>query len=168
LLPKEEGLTQSPWQSYQEVQQTFEKIVPNVTTVADLRNLNLDPTSNPNISILNYSDILRRFVPSASINTADLDTGVQECIRAKTACNGHEMNVRVIRRNRYGNFLMDFLNFKRKVDIVGWTFNAVILIKNDVVIYKLTGGQPATHEHEESTNPLGPFQSVGQSSLLSR
>lgn len=168
LLPKGEGLTDSPWQSYQEAQQTFDKIVANATTVADLRQLKLDPTSNPNIAILNYSDILRRFVPSPSINTVDLENGVQECIRAKSACKGHEINIRVIKRNRYGNFLVDFLNFRRKVDVVGWSFNAVLLIKDDVVIYKLTGGQPAIHEHEETRNPLGPFQGIGESNLIGR
>ena len=168
LLPKGEGLIDSPWQSYQEAQQTFDKIVVNTTTVADLRVLKLDPTSNPNITILNYSDILRRFVPSPSINTADLDGAVQECIRARTACKGHEINIRVIKRNRYGNFLADFLNFRRKVDIAGWSFNAVLLIKDDVVIYKLTGGQPVIHEHEETRNPLGPLQGIGESKLISR
>ncbi len=168
LLPKGEGLTDSPWQSYQEAQQTFDKIVANATTVADLTRLKLDPTSNSNITILNYSDILRRFVPSPSINTVDLEDGVQECIRAKSACKGHEVNIRVIKRSRYGNFLVDFLNFRRKVDIVGWSFNAVLFIKDDAVIYNLTGGQPAIHEHEETTNPLGPFQGAGQSNLFGR
>jgi hypothetical protein len=168
LLPRGEGFVQSPWQSYQEAQQTFDKIVPNETTAADLAPLKLDPASNPNITILNYSDVLRRFLPSPSINALDLDTGVQQCINAKSACKGYEMNIRVMKRNRYGNFFVDFLNFKRKTDIVGWSFNAVILIKNELVIYKLTGGQPAIHEHEETSNPLGPLQGIGESNLLGR
>jgi hypothetical protein len=168
LLPKGEGLVQSPWQSYQEAQQTLDKVVPHVTTTADIGQLRLDPASNPNITILNYSDILRRFVPSPSINANDLDRDILECIRARSACKGYEVNVRVTKRNRYGNLFLDFLNFRRKVDIVGWSFNAVILIKDDIVIYKLTGGQPAIHEHEESTNPLGPLQGIGESNLISR
>lgn len=52
------------------------------------------------------------------------------------------------------------------MDIVGRRFNGVILIKDALVVYKLTGGQPAIHEHEESRNPLGPFQGVGESRLL--
>ena len=71
----------------------------------------------------------------------------------------------MLKRNRYGNFWADLFNFKRKTDIVGWRFNAVLLITGDVVVYKLTGGQPTIHEHEESNNPLGPLQSAGEAIL---
>lgn len=80
-----------------------------------------------------------------------------------TRCQGYEVDHRVLKRNRYGNFWADLLNFKRKTDIVGWRFNAVVLITDDVVVYKLTGGQPAIHDREESNNPLGPFQGAGES-----
>ncbi|NDU92764.1 MAG: hypothetical protein G3I10_09205 [Ferrovum sp.] len=35
---------------------------------------------------------------------------------------------------------------------------AILLIKDNVVIYKLTGGEPAIHKNEEHLNPLGPLQ----------
>jgi len=168
LLPEGKGEVEGPWQSYAEAEQVFKKIVPHQTSVADLKQLKLDPLSNPNISILNYSDVLRRFVPSASIDTNQLESGVQECVKAFSACSGYEIDHRFVQRKRYGNFLADFLNFKRKVDIVGWRFNAVLLIKDGIVIYKLTGGQPAIHEHEESLNPLGPFQGTGESGTIRR
>lgn len=161
LLPHGETETQSPWRSFEDAQQTLDQVVPNKTTVEDLRALGLDPKVNPNITILNYSDILRRFIPSPSIDAAQLDKGVQDCIAAKATCIGYEVEQKSMKRKRYGNFFSDFLNFRRKTDIVGWRFNAVILIKDGVVAYKLTGGQPLIHEHEESTNPLGPFQSWG-------
>jgi hypothetical protein len=162
LLPRSETLTESPWQSFEEAQRTFDEIVVHKTTVADLNRLKLDPASNPNVTILNYSDVLRRFIPSPSVEASSLDAGVQECLRAATHCQGYEVDHRVLRRNRYGNFCADILNFKRKIDIVGWRFNGVLLITDDVVVYKLTGGQPAIHEHEESKNPLGPFQGAGE------
>lgn len=168
LLPKGETETEGPWQTFWEAQQTFDKIIPHQTTVEALKQLKLDPESNPNVTILNYSDVLRRFIPSPTISASDLEPGVQECISAKTACKGYEIDQRVMKRNRYGNFWADFLNFKRKVDIVGWRFNGVILIKDNLVVYKLTGGQPAIREREESKNPLGPFQGLGESRLLSR
>ena len=165
LLPRGESLTDSPWHSFNEAQQTFDKIVPYKTTVEDLRSFKLDPMRNPNITLLNYSDVLRRFIPSPATNMQDLDAGVQDCVRAKSACRGYEVDQKTLKRTRYGNFWADFLNFKRKTDIVGWRFNGVILIKDDLVVYKLTGGQPSIHEHEESKNPLGPFQGVGESTL---
>lgn len=165
LLPRGESVADSPWNSFDEAQQTFDKIVPYKTTVEDLRSFKLDPLRNPNITLLNYSDVLRRFIPSPATNMQDLDPGVQDCIRAKSACKGYEVDQKAIKRRRYGNFFADFLNFKRKVDVVGWRFNGVILIKDDLVVYKLTGGQPSIHEHEESKNPLGPLQGLGESGL---
>lgn len=168
LLPRGESVTESPWQNYQEAQAAFDSIVPYKTTVDDLRTLKLDPLLYSNITLLNYSDVLRRFIPSPSTNAQDLDPGVQDCIRAKSACKGYEVDQKTIKRRRYGNFLADFLNFKRKVDIAGWRFNGVILIRDEIVVYKLTGGQPAIHELEEGRNPLGPFQGIGESRLISR
>ncbi|MGA7986063.1 MAG: hypothetical protein WCA01_12855 [Burkholderiales bacterium] len=159
LLPRAEQLTYSPWQSFAQAQQTFDRIVPHRTTLAELQQMKLDPKANPNIVILNYSDILRRFLPSPSINSHDLDAGVQECIAAKSDCEGYEVNQQTIKRKRYGSFLADLFNFRRKTDVSGYRFNGVLLIKDGVVIYKLTGGQPAIHEFEETVNPLGPFQS---------
>ncbi|MDD5177439.1 MAG: hypothetical protein PHQ05_13560 [Sterolibacterium sp.] len=163
LLPTSEAITESPWQSFDEAQRTFDKIILHQTTVADLKQLKLDPVSNPNITILSYSDVLKRFVPSPLTDPSSLDAGVQECLRTTIHCQGYEVDHRVLKRNRYGNFWADLFNFRRKTDIVGWRFNAVLLITGDVVVYKLTGGQPAIHEHEESNNPLGPLQGVGES-----
>ena len=155
LLPRSEALIVSPWQSFEEAQRAFNEIIPHRTTVADLKRLKLEPESNPNITILNYSDVLRRFIPSPSIDASSLDAGVQECVRAAIHCRGYEVDHRVLKRSRYGNFWADLFNFRRKTDIVGWRFNAVVLIIDDVVVYKLTGGQPAIHEYENSNNPLG-------------
>ncbi len=158
ILPQSENTDVNPWTSYQEMQTMFDSIIPHKTTVEDLKTLKLDPHANPNIAILNYSDILRRFIPSPSINSHDLDLGVQECIQAKMACEGYEINQAVMESNRYGNFFVDFLNFKRQTNIEGWRFNGIILIKDNMVIYKLTGGEPAIHKNEEHVNPLGPLQ----------
>jgi hypothetical protein len=118
---------------------------------------------DPNITLLNYLDVLRRFIPSPATDIADLEPGVRDCIKAKSACNGYEVDQKMLKRKRYGNFWADFLNFNRKTDIVGWRFNGVILMKDDLVVYKPTGGQPSIHEHEENKNPLGPLQGLGSS-----
>lgn len=166
LLPRGETVAESPWQSFEDAQRAFDGIVPRVTTTADLKKLGLDPLVNPNITLLNYSDVLRRFIPSPAVDPEDLDAGVRECLQAKTACSGYEVDQRSLKRNRYGNFWLDFLNFRRKTDIVGWRFNGVLLIKNGVVVYKLTGGQPHIHEKDDVRNPLGPFQGIGEARLL--
>lgn len=168
LLPRGQSVVEGPWESYAEAQQAFDQIIAYRTTYADLKALKLDPHSYPNITILSYSDVLRRFVPSPSINADDLDTGVRDCITAKTVCRGLEIDQRSIKRKRLGNFWVDFLNFKRHTDVTGWRFNGVLLIKGDVVVYKLVGGQPIIHELEESRNPLGPLQGVGETEVRRR
>lgn len=167
LLPHGDVNVEGPWQSFEEAQQTFDKITPYRTTVADLKVMNLDPYSQPNISILNYSDVLRRFAPNAPASADNLDAGVWECINAKTACQGFEVTQKSIKRNRSGSFLGDFLNFSRQVDVTGWSFNGVVLIKDNVVIYKLVSGQPQIREQEKSKNPLGPLQGAGESAVKS-
>lgn len=163
LLPSAKVVTEGPWQNYAEAQQAFDRIVPDQTTFEDLKTFKLDPASNPNITILNYSDVIRRFIPSPQVNEADLAPGVKKCILAQTSCRGYEVTQRLAKRTRYGSFWSDFLNFNRKVDISGWTFSGVILLKDDIVVYTLSGGQPAIHELEENKNPLGPFQGSGES-----
>lgn len=161
LLPRSEEITKSPWASYREAQQAFDRIVPGKTTAADLRGLNLDPDAMPNIAILNYSDVLRRFMANQSVTLTDLDEGVQECVRAKTVCRGLEINQRLVKKHRNGSFWLDLFGFKRETHTEGWRFNGLILLREDVVVYKLTGGQPVIQETEQSQNPLGPVQTIG-------
>jgi hypothetical protein len=167
MLPHGNHAVEGPWKSFEEAQQAFDKITPYQTRVTDLQALGLDPTSVPNITLLNYSDVLIRFVPSPSINSAELDAGVQDCIKSKAACKGFEIDQKHIKRIRAGNFWSDFLNFRRQVDIRGWHFKGMLLIKDDVVVYKLISGQPQIREMEYNSNPLGPLQGIGEATVRS-
>jgi len=167
LLPRGNHAVAGPWQSFEDAQQAFDKIAPYQTRVADLKGLGLDPVSTPNITLLNYSDVVTRFIPSPVINPDTLDTGVRDCIQAQTTCRGFEIEQQQIIRTRTGNFWPDFLNFKRQTDVTGWQFKGTLLLKDDVVVYKLIGGQPMIRQVEYNKNPLGPFQGVGESTLRS-
>ena len=168
LLPRSENTTEGPWKNYQEAQQIFEQITPYRTSLEDLKKMKLNPETNPTISILTYSDVIRRFIPASGISADQLAPGIQECISATESCKGYEIVQRTINRKRNGNFWLDFTNFKRTTDVTGWSFNGVILVKGDVVIYKLAGGQPVIHEVETNKNPLGPLQGSGEGALRSR
>jgi hypothetical protein len=161
LLPRSKEVTASPWATYRQAQATFDRIIPGKTTAEDLRELSLDPEIVPNIAILNYSDVLRRFMLNQSVTLSDLDRGVQECVMAKTVCRGLEINQKLVKKHRNGSFWLDLFGFKRETHIEGWRFNGLVLLKDDVVVYKLTGGQPVIHESEHTQNPLGPVQSIG-------
>ena len=160
LLPRSNESTASPWQTYQDAQQAFDRLVPGETTVNQLKDMALDPSTNPNITILNYTDVLRRFLLSQSISLNDLDEGVRMCVTAKTSCKGFEVNQKVLNKQRNGYFLLDLLGFKRDTHTNGWAFSGLILLKDGVVVYKLTGGQPAIVSQESTSNPLGPVQAI--------
>ncbi|HEX2197368.1 MAG TPA: hypothetical protein VHG88_01920 [Burkholderiales bacterium] len=165
LLPSSREATASPWKSYEEAQLTFDKVIPGQTTETDLKTLRLDPRSNPNIAILNYADVLMRFVPHSSISLTDLDSGVRECLSAKVLCKGFAISQSSVNRNRNGNFVFDVLGFSKSTQITGWKFQGLLLLKEGVVIYKLSGGTPSIAQEEEANNPLGPVQSIGQKLL---
>lgn len=118
----------------------FDLIIPGTTTIHDLRALSIDPDHMPNIAILNYSDVQRRFMANRSVTLADLDAGVQECVKAKTVCRGLEINQWLVKRHRNGSFWLDVFGFKRETHTEGFRFDALVLLKDGVVVYKLTNG----------------------------
>lgn len=166
LLPHSENKTSGTWETYQQAQQAFDRIVPGKTTVVDLKSLSLDPSNNANITILNYADVLRRFMVSQAVSFNDLDQGVLECVTAKIQCRGFEVDQKLVQTHRNGNFWLDLLGFRRETRVAGWRFNGLVLLKNDVVVYKLTGGQPTIHEQQDSSTPLGPVQSLAGKFLV--
>lgn len=161
LLPDAKQNAQTPWHSYADAQAMFEKIVPGTTRLTDLKALGVDPSMTSNVAYLGYADLLRRLLPAASFDIRYLDAGLQECIAAQHACFAYQIEQVSIDRKRNGNFWLDFFNFKRRVDVSGWQFDAVIVVKDDTVVYKLWSGKPRLHQLEEESSPLGPFQSIG-------
>src|SRR5438046_10694335 len=109
LLPKSKEVTASPWQTYQDAQDTFDKIIPGHTTIADLRVMSLDPGSNANIAILNYADVMRKFMLNQSFSINDLDNGVRDCVLAKIACRGFEITQSLVQKPRLGNVIFGVL-----------------------------------------------------------
>lgn len=163
LLPRSESGAKSQWADFDTAKQNFNRVVPYATTKDQLVGLDLDPISNPNISILNYSDVIRRFIPSSAVDADNLDRGISECIAVKNDCTAYEVDVKTLKKKRTGNFWLDALSFKRTTDITGWRFTGLLVLKGDLVVYKLWGGQPSIQEAEQTRNPLGPFQGFTES-----
>lgn len=163
LLPRSESGATSQWVSFDTAKENFNRVTPYETGKGQLVALGLDPISNPNITILNYSDVIRRFIPSSAVAAENLDRGISECIAAKNDCTAYEVEVKSLKKKRAGNFWLDALNFKRHTDITGWRFTGLIVLKGDLVVYKLWGGQPQIQEAEQTRNPLGPFQGFTES-----
>jgi hypothetical protein len=162
LLPKANIDSQAPWRTYAEAESLYQKIIPSQTRAADLRSVKID-ADTPNVTLLNHVDLLRRFSTSSAIGAETLDEKLRACLAARHRCTAYELEETHTERKRVGNFWLDFFNFQKQVDVSGWRFNALIVMQDDLVVYKLWTGKPNIHELENERNPLGPLQGVGDS-----
>lgn len=160
LLPKA-GNESFYFNSFDQARNAIESLVPMQSRLPDLAALNLDPQHQPNTVILSFSDISKKFIGSGVLSKEDLGPGVSACLAAKDACRGWDLNISKIEKKRTGPFFPDFINYRRRTETTGWRFNALILIVDDVVVYRSWGGQPDVNEIDNQKNPLGPLQDIG-------
>lgn len=166
LLPRARSES-TPFKTFEDARNAIEGLEPMRSHVNALSLLGIDPVQQPNTEILTHADVVRRFVPSGLIKREDLDPGVLTCLEARDACRGWVITAARIARKRTGSFLPDFTNFSRRTETTGWRFNALVLLVNDVVVYRSWGGQPRVNEVEVQTNPLGPLQELGPALVTS-
>ncbi|MHB8770787.1 MAG: hypothetical protein ACYC7J_07325 [Syntrophales bacterium] len=159
LLPTSKALVNSPWQDYNSALADYDRIIPSYTTVEDLKIIGFDPHKVPNIRILNATDTINIFMSNPSLRIEDLDPGVQRCAATKSRCTSYRIEPSLLDSKRVGNVLLDLLTFKRHTIATGWEFRGLIIIVDDVVVYKEpAGGRPSINTEEEQVKPLGPLQ----------
>jgi hypothetical protein len=163
LLPRASDETRIRWREFDEARRAIEQIEPFRTRRAELLSDGFDPYRNPAVTILSWPDLLQKFATAEIVKTGILDTGLRDCLAAGVRCSGLAISVRRIDRQRQGNFWLDSLTFRREVLITGWTFNALIVFLDDLVVYRAFGGQPKLEELSITRNPLGPLQGWGDS-----
>lgn len=160
-LPRVEKKQSSIWESFDEAKAAYDLILPGRTTRDELQRIGFNPYTSPNIRILNYLNIVNRFMPNDSITVDDLDPAVLRCIESRQSCQAYEARPSLVISQRTGNVVSDTLNFHRNVIETGWSFEALILLQDDIVVYKLWGGTPMLDEMTDHKNPLGPLQDTG-------
>lgn len=166
LLPEVRQTTKSPWQTFEDAKQSFDLIIPEETTKTDLKTLGFDPFETPNVELITYLDILQKFVPNQAVQLKDIHPRVRACLQAREKCFGYEVKPRNLQSKRYGNAFLDLLNFRRKTITSGWRFRALIVLNEELVVYKLWGGEPNVLEYEDKKNPLGPLQDINLGKLF--
>lgn len=166
LLPRVQSES-SLFKSFDEARTAIDSLTPMHSTVSALINIGIDPVKQPNTVILTHDDIVRRFLPSTLLKREDLDPGVIACLDARNACRGWEFSAERVLRARTGGFLTDFTNFSRRTETTGWRFNALVLLVDNLVVYRTWGGQPNINSVEVQTNPLGPLQDMGPALVVS-
>ena len=163
LLPDGSTDASMSFTSFEAAQNAFERIVPYRTAVKDLKSVGFDLAANRNVRLIPYPDLVARLAPNASIPLSEHDVGIRECILARSACQVYEFHLAHETRSRRGGFVQDFLNFKRTTAVIGWRFDALVAVRDDVILFRAFGGEPHNERIEHESNPLGPLQSGGES-----
>ncbi|HEY1172561.1 MAG TPA: hypothetical protein VGH19_14420 [Verrucomicrobiae bacterium] len=152
--------TEMKWKTFEAAKNDFDQIKVNATMTEDLVYLGFHPCGNPNVRVLTYLDVMNRFVPNGSVKMEDVPPPVRDFIAAQEKGCAYEVEVIDERSKRYGNLLLDVFSFDRKTCYQGWNFKALVLVKDDTVVYTMWSGQPKTERHERKTRPLGPVQEL--------
>jgi len=160
VLPSTTETTETPFQTYKSAEDAFNQVKPFVTTTRELKARGFDPYSTPNIKMLNYLELLPRFLPQQSIRMEDLDPAVQGCLTAREACQGWLAEPSISSKDRTGNVALDVLGFERETTSTGWKASMLLLVQNGVVVYKLWSGTPSILEVKTEKRPLGPLQDL--------
>jgi hypothetical protein len=133
------------------------------TRLAELLPDGFDPCRNPAVTILSSPESLQKFAAADALKTRIPDSGLQACLAAGRRCTGLSISVRRIASQRQGSCWLEWLSFRRKVLVTGWTFNALIVFLHDPAIYRAFGGQPKIEELAITHNPPGPIAAWGDS-----
>ena len=165
LFPSSSSTEQSRWHSYDQMEASFAKIIPYHTDISGLRLLGFHPADSPNVKVLTYVDIAQIFLPNPGSRREDLPDAVRGCLDAREHSYAYLIDLRNTSSRRYGNLFLDVLGFKRKTHEEGWEFKGLILIKDDLVVYKLASGEPKISSDQKQTHPLGPLQEMDRAVL---
>jgi hypothetical protein len=160
LLPDQKAASASPFESYDQVVEAFDQIVPGMTQAQDLPNLGFDARTG-NVDVLSYLNVEERFLPAAGVRWEHLSPAVQACIRAEAYCTGYVFHPSRTSSRRMGALVPDMLGFERITRSDRWSADVILLVMNGRVVHKVFSGNPRTQNLEDRRQPLGPLQDLG-------
>jgi hypothetical protein len=161
LLPKRAEVAVSAFASFDDANGAYQRVSVGTTTAKDLAALGFDHQSTANVRQLTHLDVLAVFIPENGVPLSSLPQTIQHCIAAQTRCVGYALTPRTVHRNREGDAFLDFLDFRRRTHITGWEADALFVLVDGIVVYKLWSGTPRIDRTELTVNPLGPVQDLG-------
>ncbi len=160
LLPSQSEIGDSVFDSYGSVRVAFDKISLRQSSVSDLSTLGFDAQRTPNVAVLSYLEIVERFMPNSSMAFDRLDPAVQDCIMARTSCEGYVFNVEHHEFQRSGSLFLDIFGFEHLTTETGWTAQVLVLVQDGHVTHKLLSGSPNVRIVRDDVEPLGPMQNL--------
>jgi hypothetical protein len=161
LLPSEHAEVTSPFVDYPDAEARFAQVIPGLTTRSELFALGFDPMGSGNGRMLSFIDLRLMFI-QPNVPISYLPDGLIECLEAKERCIGYAFEFEKSDSKRVGNFWADLLNFRKHREYEGWRFRAAFVLVDDIVIHKLSSGEPKLRRTENQKNPLGPLQGAGE------
>lgn len=159
MLPTKTVLTDSSWLNFEQAKYAFDEVIVGKTTVKQMHEMGFDPFKTPNISIENYLSIQDRFDPFRK--GVSLPEIVRECIVLQEKCYALSVKAGIVKDERIGNAFLDVTTFRRQTFSRRWIFEAVFIVKSDLIVYKLWKGSPMLETYEDDVRPLGPVQNIG-------
>lgn len=170
MLPRGSADLASQFDSFESARQALESLTPYQSTLADMRAAGYAVDDSTNVTLIPYPQLVAHLSPNQSVPFEALDAGLRDCILARQACRAYLFRFGKEFRRRTGTFLLDFLNFERTTHWTGWRFEGLVVVRDDVVLFRNYGGEPHVDRAERQINPLGPLQQAGEvaSSLVRR
>ena len=160
LLPSQSEIGDSKFSTYAEVNSAFSQIALHHSSISDLADLGFDAQHTPNVAVLSYLEIVERFMPNSSMAFDKLDPAVQDCIMARSACQGYVFKVEHREFQRSGSLFLDIFGFEHTTTESGWTAQVLVLVQDGRVTHKLLSGEPNVRIVREDMQPLGPMQNL--------
>lgn len=165
LLPSSSDTTETQWSSYAEAHQAFSSIVNGQTRLSEIQSAGFDVWEGTNIKTLSYLDVQNMFLSHPSLILADLPEGIAQCLEAQEECGAYLLSISRLDKERYGSFWADMFGFRKRVHETGWTYEVLLVVVDDIVVYALESGIPNIDKRQVEKNPLGPLEGIGGDAL---
>ena len=162
ILPHETNVDSSKFKTYDQVLDSYRGILPGKTRLNELPALGLDTRTTPNIEVLSSTDIVNRFLPADAMTLKQAPPAVRLCIEAQYRCSAYVFHLQHSNRQRSGGVVPDLLGIEQNTVNDGWSAEIILLLQDDIVVYKVISGSPHTQDLRDKTQPLGPFQDLGR------
>ncbi|CAD5109126.1 hypothetical protein [Zestomonas carbonaria] len=161
LLPSEHDEVLSPFGDYLDTEMRYSQAIPGKTTRSELFGLGFDPLAQGNGRMMSFVDVRLMFV-QPNIPIAYLPDGLVKCLEAKDRCIGYAFEFSKTDTQRVGSFWADLFNFSKRREVKGWSFRTVFVLVDDVLVHKVSNGEPNMRRMVVKKNPLGPIQGAGE------
>jgi hypothetical protein len=147
------------WKSYADAKVFFDKIEVGKTHDKDLASLGLDLDIAKNLRTLATPTFVALFSDSSFANYDRLPPAVQKCLKYEEHCVGYKIHKDSVQKSGTGSLALRVLKFKEENIIRGFEVKILLLIHNDIVVYKDIEGTPnGTERYEIKKRPLGPLE----------